>query len=108
MAGIYTQNPQVFEDRRRSRGGSDWERSFSCEHLRPLIICRGPVRKEAMDVFSQMGIEHYGILLSEKDSIAFPRALAPELRELKDQSRIHRLPDYSGVDQAEREQRIAQ
>ncbi|MEM7707379.1 MAG: biotin/lipoyl-containing protein [Pseudomonadota bacterium] len=108
MAGIYTQNPQVFEDRRRSRGGSDWERSFACEHLRPLIICRGPVRKEAMDVFSQMGIEHFGILLSEKDSIAFPRALAPELRELKDQSRIHRLPDYSGVDQAEREHRIAQ
>ncbi len=108
MSATYTRNPQVFEERRRSRGSSDFERSFSCEHIKPLIICRGPVRKEAMDIFRQMGIEHFGMLLSEKDSIAFPRALAPELRELKDQSRIHRLPDYSGSDQAEREQRIAQ
>ncbi|MFK7956163.1 MAG: biotin carboxylase N-terminal domain-containing protein [Lysobacterales bacterium] len=108
MSATYTRNPQVFEDRQRSGGQSAWERSFSCEHIKPLIVCRGPVRKEAMDIFQQMGITHYGILLSEKDSIAFPRALAPELRELKDPSRIHRLPDYSGVDQAEREMRIAQ
>ncbi|MEM9533655.1 MAG: biotin/lipoyl-containing protein [Pseudomonadota bacterium] len=104
----YSTNPLVFENRRRAQGATDWERSFACEDVRPLLICRGPVRKEAMDIFRQLGIEHYGILLSEKDSIAFARALAPELRELTDQSRVHRVPDYSGIDQAERAERIAQ
>ena len=30
-----------------------------------------------MDVFAEMGIEHFGILLSEKDSIVYRHALAP-------------------------------
>jgi hypothetical protein len=45
-----------------------------------LIVCRGPIRKEAIDVFREMGIANVGILLSERDSIVFPRALSPELR----------------------------
>ena len=81
-------------------------RSFSCEKLRPLIICRGPLRKEAMDIFDEMGIHHYGILLSEKDSIAYDTALAPELRRLPDPARVHRVPDYSGADEEERAGRI--
>jgi len=38
-----------------------------------------------------MGIRHYGILLSEKDSIVYANALAPELRQLTDTSRVHRV-----------------
>lgn len=87
---------------------SEWVRGFSCTNLRPLIICRGPIRKEAMDVFSEMGISHFGILLSEKDSITYPNALSPELRLLTDPSRIHRVPDYTGSTKDERAQRIQQ
>jgi acetyl/propionyl-CoA carboxylase alpha subunit len=76
--------------------------------MRPLIICRGPIRIEAMDVFEEMGIEHYGILLSEKDSIVYQNALAPELRQLTDPSRVHRVPDYTGADKDERNVRIQQ
>lgn len=80
-------------DRRLSRSRSGWVKSFSCEDVKPLIICRGPIRKETMDVFSEMGIDHYGMLLSEKDSVTYPNALAPELRTLTDPRRVHRVPD---------------
>ncbi len=83
-----------------------WKNEFDCTHLRPLIICRGPVRKEAMDIFERMGIHYYGILLSEKDSVMQARALAPELRQVKDPERVHRVTDYSGVDKQERLKRI--
>jgi biotin carboxylase len=76
--------------------------------VRPLIICRGPIRKEAIDVFREMGISHIGILLSEKDSIVYQNALAPELREMPDPERIHRVPDYTGANKEERDQRIRQ
>jgi len=59
-----------------------------------------------MDVFEEMGIADYGILLSEKDSIVYPRAIAPELRAIGDPLRVHRVSDYSGVDKADREARI--
>jgi biotin carboxylase len=59
-----------------------------------------------MDVFTEMGITGFGILLSEKDSIVYRGALAPELRALTDPERIHRVPDYSGATKEEREQRI--
>src|SRR5574342_571193 len=93
----YQGNPLTHRDRRLSGSSSAWVRSFACEDLRPLIVCRGPIRKEAMDVFEEMGITHYGILLSEKDSIVYPNALAPELRQLTDTSRVHRVPDYTGA-----------
>jgi biotin carboxylase len=76
--------------------------------VRPLIICRGPIRKEAIDVFREMGLTHIGILLSEKDSIVYQNALAPELRVMPDPERIHRVPDYTGANKEEREQRIRQ
>ncbi|MDD3802598.1 MAG: hypothetical protein PHV45_10450, partial [Desulfuromonas thiophila] len=61
---FYTHNPLIHKDRRLSQSTSAWVRSFSCEALRPLIVCRGPIRKEAMDVYDEMGIHGYGILLS--------------------------------------------
>lgn len=104
----YRNNPLIHRDRRLSKSTSEWVRSFSCEDLKPLIVCRGPIRKEAMDVYEEMGISHYGILLSEKDSIVYPNALAPELRQLTDSTRVHRVPDYSGASKEERVERINQ
>src|SRR5512136_3268647 len=104
----YKDNPLTHRDRRLGKGATAWVRSFACEDLKPLIVCRGPIRKEAMDVFEEMGIAHYGILLSEKDSIVYPNALAPELRQLNDSSRVHRVPDYSGATKEERVERMQQ
>lgn len=105
---FYSNNPLIHKDRRLSQSDSEWVRSFSCEDLCPLIVCRGPIRKEAMDVYEEMGISHYGILLSEKDSIVYPNALSPELRQLTDNSRVHRVPDYTGASKEERVERIQQ
>ncbi len=104
----YTHNPLIHRNRQQNKASPAWTRSFDCTEMRPLIICRGPIRKEAMDVFAEMGIEHFGILLSEKDSIVYQNALAPELRQLTDPSRIHRVPDYTGADKEERLVRIDQ
>ncbi len=104
----YKHNPLIHRNRKLSKSSSEWVRSFSCEDLKPLIVCRGPIRKEAMDVYEEMGITHYGILLSEKDSIIYPNALAPELRQLTDSKRVHRVPDYSGASKEERVERINQ
>jgi acetyl/propionyl-CoA carboxylase alpha subunit len=104
----YMNNPLIHKDRRLAQADSEWVRSFSCTELKPLIVCRGPIRKEAMDVYDEMGIGHYGILLSEKDSIVYPNALAPELRKLTDSTRVHRVPDYSGASKEERVERINQ
>jgi acetyl/propionyl-CoA carboxylase alpha subunit len=102
----YLHNPLIHQERRLGDSSSPWVRQFDCTHIKPLIICRGPIRKEAMDVFEEMGIADYGILLSEKDSIVYPRAIAPELRAIGDPLRVHRVSDYSGVDKADREARI--
>ena len=104
----YLKNTLIHRDRRLGRRHTAWVNQFDCTHMRPLIICRGPIRKEAMDVFEEMGISQYGILLSEKDSIVYQDALAPELRTLTDPERIHRVPDYTGANKEERDQRIAQ
>lgn len=104
----YLNNPLIHRDRQLADVESSWVSQFDCSHIRPLIICRGPIRKEAMDVFGEMGIEHIGILLSEKDSIVYRNALAPELRAISNPDRIHRVPDYSGADKEERQARIAQ
>ncbi|MGA0236675.1 MAG: hypothetical protein ACO3NE_13925, partial [Alphaproteobacteria bacterium] len=86
----YLRNPLVHKNRRRS-AGSDWVRTFDCTDMRPLIICRGPIRMEAMTVFEEMGITEYGMLLSEKDSITYANALSPELRKHINPSRVHRV-----------------
>lgn len=97
-------NPLVHKNRRLSQSPSAWVRSFACEDLRPLIVCRGPIRKEALDTFKEMGMTHVGMLLSEKDSIVYTNALAPELRE-HDPKRVHRVQDYSGATKEERVKR---
>jgi acetyl/propionyl-CoA carboxylase alpha subunit len=108
MVDYYQENPLIHKDRRLSASPSPWVSSFACEDVRPLIVCRGPIRKEAMDIFHEMGMAHYGILLSEKDSIVYPNALAPELRQLTDSRRVHRVPDYTGASKEERVERIHQ
>jgi acetyl/propionyl-CoA carboxylase alpha subunit len=101
----YRANPETTADRRLSRHPSAWARSFACEDVRPLIVCRGPIRKEAMDVFAEMGIEHHGMLLSEKDSIVYTHALAPELRGMRPEH-VHRVRDYTGATKEERVERM--
>ncbi len=108
MTDYYKHNPLIHRDRRLNLSQSEWVRSFASEDLKPLIVCRGPIRKEAMDVYAEMGITHFGILLSEKDSIVYPNALAPELRQLTDSTRVHRVPDYSGASKEERVERMNQ
>ncbi len=86
---------------------SPWVAGFSCAHMKILIVCRGPIRKEAMDVFSSLGAS-YGILLSEKDSVTYANTLAPELRVIHDPASVHRVPDYTGANAVERKDRIRQ
>ena len=108
MVDYYLKNPLIHKDRRLSSSPSTWVSSFACEDLKPLIVCRGPIRKESMDIFQEMGMAYFGILLSEKDSIVYTNALAPELRQLTDSRRVHRVPDYTGASKEERVERIHQ
>jgi acetyl/propionyl-CoA carboxylase alpha subunit len=85
---------------------SAWLRSLSIRDIKCLIVCRGPVRKEAIDVFEQIGIRGYGMLLSEKDSIVYPKCLAPELRGFRFPENVHRIPEYMGSGQEEKTRRI--
>ena len=101
-------NKLIHKDRRLGQHPSAWVSSFCCADVRPLIICRGPIRKETMDIFSEMGISHYGILISEKDSVTYANALAPELRTLTNPDHVHRITDYTGASKEERQQRIAE
>ena len=87
---------------------SDWVRSFDPSDIKCLVVCRGPVRLEAFEVFDAIGMREYGMLLSEKDSVTYPRCLAPELRNFKYPANVHRVPDYMGVGQEEKQQRIAE
>jgi acetyl/propionyl-CoA carboxylase alpha subunit len=103
----YENNPYTHRDRRLSKSPSAWVRSFACDDMGVLIVCRGPIRKEAIDVFRQMGMTNVGMLISEKDSIVFPRALSPELR-IMEPGHVHPVPDYSGATKEERVQRIEQ
>jgi acetyl/propionyl-CoA carboxylase alpha subunit len=103
----YTNNPLIHRDRKLGKSSSEWIRSFGCDDMSVLIVCRGPIRKEAIDVFREMGMTKVGILLSERDSIVYPRALAPELRMLPSKH-VHRVPDYTGATKEERVQRVQQ
>jgi len=91
---------------RFDRAGSDWIQSFSLAGLKVLVVCRGPVRMEAFQVFDQIGIREYGMLLSEKDSVVYPRCLAPELRAFKFPGNVHRVQDYMGAGQEQKQKRI--
>jgi len=97
---------QDSEHRTFHEADSDWLRSFSLQDVKCLVVCRGPVRKEAFDVFDEIGIRAYGMLLSEKDSVVYPRCMAPEIRSLRFPGNIHRVPDYMGAGQEEKLERI--
>ena len=87
---------------------SSWQSSFSFDHVKCLIVCRGPIRLETMNVFGDMGAK-FGMLLSEKDSIIYPQTLAPELRALSNRSeQVHHVQDYMGSTKEERIERIEQ
>ncbi len=87
---------------------SEWLRSFALDSVKCLIVCRGPVRKEAFDIFGEIGVGHVGMLLSEKDSIVYPRSLAPELRSVHSGRSVHRIADYMGSGQEEKLERISE
>ncbi|MDX1579161.1 MAG: biotin carboxylase N-terminal domain-containing protein, partial [Gemmatimonadota bacterium] len=94
------------EPGRFHESASEWLRSFAVDHVKCLVVCRGPVRKEAFEVFDAIGIREYGMLLSEKDSVVYPRCLAPELRDFRFPRNVHRVPDYMGAGSEEKLQRI--
>jgi len=87
---------------------SPWLRSFSLADMKVLVVCRGPVRQEAFEVFDAIGIREYGMLLSEKDSVVYPRCLAPELRGFRFPANVHRVVDYMGTGQEEKLERIGE
>jgi len=95
--------PRRFDD-----ASSPWLRSFSLAQLKVLVVCRGPVRLEAFQVFDEIGVREYGMLLSEKDSVVYPRCLAPELRSFRFPQNVHRVPDYTGAGQEQKQKRIAE
>jgi acetyl/propionyl-CoA carboxylase alpha subunit len=82
--------------------GSPWQQQFTFDHVKCLIVCRGPIRLEVIDIFESLGAE-CGILLSEKDSIVYPQTLAPELRRIRNRhQQVHHVPDYIGTTREER------
>ncbi|MBM4267383.1 MAG: biotin carboxylase [Deltaproteobacteria bacterium] len=98
-------------DRNLERGRFDqsdsvWLRSFSLAPVKVLVVCRGPVRQEAFDVFEQIGVGEWGMLLSEKDSVTYSRCVAPELRRMRFPNNVHRVADYMGVGQEQKLERI--
>ncbi|MCH7602986.1 MAG: hypothetical protein IIB54_09490, partial [Planctomycetes bacterium] len=57
-----------------------WADRFTFDRVKVLIVGRGPVRKEAIDIFAGLGTLPSGILLSEKEwtgSEFFQRGLKP-------------------------------
>ena len=87
---------------------SVWLRSFALDALKVLVVCRGPVRLEAFQVFDEIGVRGYGMLLSEKDSVVYPRCLAPELRSFRFPQNVHRVEDYTGAGQEQKQKRIGE
>jgi len=86
---------------------SEWVQQFDCRHVKPLIVCRGPVRLEAIEVFQAMGIEKIGILLSDKDSQVYDDCRAPERYVLPPEC-VHRIEDYQSVGPEGRQAHIQQ
>jgi len=71
----------------------DWIKQFDCRAVRPLIVCRGPVRLEAIEIFKAMGLTHIGMLLSDKDSTLYEDCVSPE-RFILPPSCVHLIEDY--------------
>lgn len=99
---------QNLETTRFADAATEWQRSFDLSGMKILVVCRGPVREEAFEVFSRTGVGEWGMLLSEKDSVTYPRCLAPELRSIAFPANVHRVADYMGVGQEEKLERIGE
>lgn len=97
---------QNLEAARFVDAASQWQQSFDLSGMKILVVCRGPVREEAFEVFARAGVGEWGMLLSEKDSVTYPRCLAPELRSIAFPGNVHRVADYMGVGQEEKLERI--
>ena len=75
---------------------SHWQSSFTFNHVKCLIVCRGPIRLESIKIFKELNMS-FGILLSEKDSMVFPDTLAPELRCFDNRKyHVHHITEYMG------------
>ncbi|MBI4083409.1 MAG: biotin carboxylase [Candidatus Lambdaproteobacteria bacterium] len=61
-----------------------------------------------MHAFDGMGAQPTGMLLSQRDSIVYRRALSPELRLVGRNERVHRIADYGAADAREKQARIAE
>ena len=77
-----------------------WQDKFKLPSVGILIVCRGPIRLEALEEFKKVGAR-CGILLSEKDSVTYTHTLAPELRFISNEF-VHRISDYIGTGNEER------
>jgi len=87
---------------------SHWQSSFSFNHVKCLIVCRGPIRLETIKIFEELKVD-FGILLSDKDSIVFPDTLAPELRCFsRGKKNVHHITDYTGSSKEDKELCIEQ
>ena len=83
-------------------------RSFACEDLKPLIVCRGPIRKEAMDVYEEMGITHLRHPPLRKGLHRLSQRPGSGTAQADRLNRVHRVPDYTGASKEERVERISQ
>ncbi|MCZ6533492.1 MAG: biotin carboxylase [SAR324 cluster bacterium] len=102
---------QAFEKKTPARGAKheNWWEQFRFDHVKVLVVCRGPIRLEAVTTFDRLGAQPSGILLSQKDSVIYSRALAPELRHVGRNARVHRISDYgSSLAEGDKRQRIAE
>ena len=73
-------NDRDLEAGRFHEADSEWLRSFALDAEGLWSSAAAPCASEAFEIFDAMGIAEYGMLLSEKDSVVYPRCLAPELR----------------------------
>lgn len=69
--------------------------------MKLLIICCGLICKEVMDVWEEMGIIDYGILLLEKDFIIYNNVLVSELCQMVNLDWVYWVLDYMGMDKDE-------
>ena len=67
----YLHNPLIHQHRRLGESDAVWVRQFDCTHIRPLIICRGPIRKEAMEI-----IDRDNILRGARAEVEFDKEIS--------------------------------
>ncbi|MES2663711.1 MAG: biotin carboxylase N-terminal domain-containing protein [Pseudomonadota bacterium] len=85
-----------------------WCQQFQAHSLIPLIVCRGPVRLEAIEVFNQLGVLRMGMLVADKDALLHPHGLTPEIRHKPKNCNVHWIKEYSGSNAEARAEVIQQ